>query len=61
LSAAVSRSTYDFIYISKILRGDNCRPLDIPRTFPYFLEHLRLDDAFEAVYETNEVLIYKRR
>jgi hypothetical protein len=61
LSAAVSRSTYDFIYVSKILHVDNCRPLDIPRTFPYFLEHLRIDDAFEAVYETNEVLIYKRR
>jgi hypothetical protein len=61
LDAAVSRSQYDYVYISKILRVNNCSPLDFQRTFPYFLESLQINDGFEVVYETDEVLIYKGR
>src|SRR5688572_14781399 len=61
LDAAVKRSQYDYVYISKVLRVNNCSPLDFQRTFPYFLESLDIDDGFEVVYETGEVLIYKGR
>lgn len=61
LDAAVSRSSYDFIYLSKILRVDNCIPLSFQRTFPYFLEHMRLDEDFETIYETEGVVIFSKR
>lgn len=61
LDNALSRSEYDFVYVSKILRVDNCRPLAYQRTFPYFLEHMRLDNGFEVVYESDGVIIFGRR
>jgi Dolichyl-phosphate-mannose-protein mannosyltransferase len=58
LDAAVSRSAYDFIYVSKILRVDNCIPLRPQRTFPAFLEHMRADSSFQTVYETEDVIVF---
>jgi hypothetical protein len=58
LDAAVDRSAYDFIYVSKILRVDNCLPLSPQRTFPFFLEHIRVDPGFQVVYETEGVIIF---
>jgi len=61
LDAVVSSSAYDFIYVSKILRVDNCRPLDFQRTFPYFLEHMSMDASFQTIYETEGVVIFGER
>jgi asparagine N-glycosylation enzyme membrane subunit Stt3 len=61
LDVAVSRSQYDYVYVSRILRVDNCTSLDFQRTFPYFLEHLGMNSDFEVVYETDDVVIYKTR
>ncbi len=61
LDSAISRSKYDYVYVSKVLRVNNCGALDLPRTFPYFLEKMRADGRFETVYETDEVVIYKDR
>jgi hypothetical protein len=58
LDAAVSRSSYDFIYLSKILHVDNCVPLAPQRTFPAFLEHIRADPGFQTIYETDGVIIF---
>jgi hypothetical protein len=58
LDVAVSRSAYDFIYLSKNLRVDNCIQLDFPRTFPYFLEHMRSEDEFNVIYETDGAIIF---
>jgi hypothetical protein len=57
LDAAVERSEYDYIYLSKMLRVDNCSELGEPKTFPYFLEHMRKDASFKTVYETDGVII----
>ena len=57
LDAAVSRLAYDFIYVSKILRVDNCTPLSPRKTFPSFLEHMRADSGFHNIYETEGVII----
>ena len=57
LDAAVSRSAYDFIYVSKTLRVDNCSILSPPRTFPAFLENILVDPGFRTVYETKDVLV----
>jgi len=61
LDAAVSRSAYDLIYISKTLRVDSCNPLSFPRMFPYFLEHIQMDDGFETIYETEHVIIFGKQ
>jgi hypothetical protein len=57
LDAAVDRSAYDFIYLSKILRVDNCSSLSPPKTFPAFLEHIQADHSFRTLYETAAVII----
>jgi len=61
LDEAVSRVSYDYIYLSKTLRVNNCAPLDLPRTFPYFVENLRSDTSFEVVYETDGAIVWKKK
>ena len=61
LDSAVSRASYDYIYLSKTLRVNNCAPLDLPRTFPYFVENLRLDGGFEVAYETEGVIVWEKK
>ena len=61
LDTAVSRSLYDYVYVSKILRVNNCVPLDIQKTFPYFIEEMRADSGFDAVYESDYVIIYGKQ
>ena len=61
LDMAVSRSQYDYVYVSKILHSNNCMPLDIQRTFPYFLESIRADRGFDAVYESDDVIIFGKQ
>jgi hypothetical protein len=61
LDTAVNRSEYDYVYVSKILRVNNCSPLDIQRTFPYFLEHMQTVNGFDVIYETEDVIIFSRQ
>ncbi len=61
LDAAIDRSQYDYIYLSKVLRVNNCQALDMQRTFSFFLEHMRIDTGFQAVYETDGVIIYRKQ
>ena len=61
LDTAVSRDLYDYIYISKTLRVNSCQPLDLPRTFPFFVESLRSSGGFEMVHETADVAVWKRK
>jgi hypothetical protein len=60
LDSAVNRSAYDFIYVSKILRVDNCSPLSPQKTFPAFLEHIQEDPSFHTVYATEGVIIFSK-
>jgi hypothetical protein len=57
----IDPSEYEYVYASKILRVENCRPISSLRRFPYFLENVRADDRFEIVYETDDVMVYKER
>lgn len=61
LDAAIDRSQYDYLYVSKILRVNNCSSLDFQRSFPYFLDRMRADVGFQSVYETDDVIIYTKR
>ncbi|MEB2334020.1 MAG: glycosyltransferase family 39 protein [Anaerolineaceae bacterium] len=61
LDENIDRADYDYIYVSKILRVNNCGPLAPQREFPYFVESLKLDAGFEAVYEMDGVLISRQR
>jgi len=58
LDGVVSREMYDFIYLSKLLRVDNCAPLSFQRIFPYFLDSMKAQPQFNVVYETEGVVIY---
>jgi hypothetical protein len=60
LDAAVDPSGYEYVYVSKRLRVDNCTPLGAPKTYPYFLEKVRMDPRFEPVYETADAAIFAR-
>jgi len=61
VSKLLDTSQYDFIYLSKELRSDNCQALFPPRTFTYFIERVRSDERYEVVYETDGVMVYKNR
>lgn len=61
LDDLVDRAGYDYIYVSKILRVNNCGALAPQREFPYFVESLKSDLGFEVVYETDGVLISRRK
>lgn len=57
----IEPSNYDYIYLSKVLRVDNCKPLASARVFTYFVESARADSRYEVIYETDGVMVYKPR
>jgi hypothetical protein len=59
LDQAVNRSSYDYIYVSKVLRGNSNCKAGTEREFPYFLEHMKKDAGFKTVYETEDVIVFK--
>lgn len=59
LDTATPRSEYDYLYISRILRVNNCTPLGQPERFPFFEASIKADAGFEMVYESEGVLIYR--
>jgi hypothetical protein len=61
LDRAIERADYDYIYVSKMLRVNNCSALSPPLAFPYFVESLRSDSGFDVVYESNGVMISRRK
>jgi hypothetical protein len=61
LDTVIDRSQYDYVYISRLGQLNNCTPLDLQRTLPLFLEQMRANENFDAVYETDGVIIYKNR
>ena len=61
LGSAIDSSEYDYIYLSKVLRVNNCQPVDFEITFPYFLELLQANQNLDAVYETEDVIVYQNQ
>jgi hypothetical protein len=61
IDGVVDRTTYDFVYVSKVLRADNCLPVSVSPNFHYFIADLKANPLFEAVYETESVLISRQR
>ena len=57
LDSVVNRSDYDYVYVSKVPRP-NCRPIRLPNAFHYFLENMRTDPGFQAVYESDSVILF---
>ncbi|HEX5808298.1 MAG TPA: glycosyltransferase family 39 protein [Anaerolineales bacterium] len=60
LDEAIDRSAYDYIYISKRQRVNNCAPTDMLRTFPFFLESVDAAPGFSTVYETDDVVVFEQ-
>jgi len=61
VNSLLDDSAYDFVYLSKVLRTDNCEPFAAPQTFSYFVESVRADGRYEVVYDTDGVMVYKNR
>ncbi|MFT3895646.1 MAG: glycosyltransferase family 39 protein [Anaerolineales bacterium] len=61
LDSSVSPDSYDYIYLSKTLRANNCAQLDMPRTFPYFVQSMRQNNELSIVYETEDVIVWKKK
>ncbi len=61
IDGRLSSSAYDYVYLSKVLRAENCAPLAPARSFAYFAERVRGDERYEVVYETDDVMIYRER
>ena len=61
LDEAIDRSAYDYVYVSKLMRVNNCGPIDLSRTFPFFLESMRAAQGFKPIYETEEVVVFLRQ
>jgi hypothetical protein len=61
LDKAIERSEYDYVYISKLLRVNNCTPLDLQRTFPLFVESIHSDQGFEVIYDTEDVVVFEKQ
>jgi hypothetical protein len=61
LDSAANRGAYDYVYLSTTLRSNNCAPLDTPRTFSTFAGNMHLDAGFEIAYETDGVIIWKKK
>ena len=57
----MSPSMYDYVYLSKTLRVNNCGAVNPVKTFTYFIESVRADNSYEILYETDGVMIYKNR
>lgn len=56
LDSAVARSAYDFLYIEKVPR-QNCRPVNLPNAFSYFLDSIHNTPGFHLAYESDDVII----
>jgi hypothetical protein len=52
---------YNYIYLSKNLRTDNCEPLQYPQSFSLFVEALRATPGLNVVYETTSAIVYQSR
>ena len=59
LDSVMNRSNYDYMYVSKI-PSPECRPIDLPNAFNFFLESLHTDPGFRAVYESDSVIIFSK-
>ena len=53
-------SGYEYVYFSKKLRSENCDPLPFAMDFPRFVGGVHEDERYEIIYETDEVMIYRR-
>lgn len=61
LDKTIDPSQYDYVYISKLLRVNNCTPLDIQRTFPLFVEAIHSAQGLNIIYETEEVAVFGKQ
>jgi hypothetical protein len=57
LDSLVKRAEYDYIYMSRI-PSQNCRPVDFPNAFSYFLTSLQDDAGLTLQYESDQIVIF---
>ena len=53
-------SEYEYVYFSKNLRSENCEPIPIDMNFSRFVVGVHEDERYEIIYETDEVMIYRK-
>lgn len=57
----VDKSEYNFVYISKTLRADNCKPVTGRNEFPFFIGQIKENNSYNVIYESDDVLVLERR
>ncbi len=58
---SVPAQDFDYLYISRILRTESFGPLSPTRTYPYAIEQLRANVDLEVVFETDDVIIFRKK
>jgi len=61
MEKATGADKYDYVYLSRNLRAESFEPLPYALTFPFFEDKLKADGRFEQVYESGDVLVFRRR
>jgi len=58
---AKNKPEFDYLYISKKLVSDDCKPLTPPPNFSFFFASLSHDPKYQSVFETDSVVVYRQR
>jgi len=61
LEEEVGALDYDFVYVSKKLRTNNCAPAAGYNEFPYFIEQIKESTGYVVIYESDDALVLKRQ
>jgi hypothetical protein len=59
LDEKVGMGRFEYVYISRNLRVNNCKPLDTTQDFGPFIEEMQLDERFESVFEIPQAVVFK--
>ncbi|HAV76764.1 MAG TPA: hypothetical protein DCX53_05350 [Anaerolineae bacterium] len=59
LDEKVNANSFDYVYVSRYLRVNNCKQLDLPQDFGRFIEELDEDNRYESVFENHSAVVFK--
>ncbi len=58
---AKNKPQFDYLYVSKKLVADDCKPLTPPPNFSFFFDTLSRDPNYQSVFDSDSVAIYRQR
>lgn len=61
VEALTAAEEFEYVYVSRVMRSENCRPLAYNHTFPYLVAGLKADEHYTVAYENDEVIIFEKK